>query len=150
MLVIIEKPNFKKVVDVFNYLDSTLDNNFSRVFPIILTDRDPSFSDYEGIETDALTGEIRTNVFYCDSFKSNQKASVENMNKQLRKYFLPKGKRIDHYTQKEITEINMFMNNQKLHSLSGFSGNDASIKIYGKNTLDNLYEALMYYFEIIK
>ena len=149
MLVLIEKPNSKKIVDFFNYIDFCLDNSFTTVFPIILTDRDPSFSDFEGIESDALTGEIRTNVFYCDSFKSNQKASVENMNKQLRKYF-PKGKSIDHYTQKEITEINMFINNQKLHSLSGFSANDAFIKIFGKNALDKLYEALMYYFEIIK
>ena len=78
-----------------------------------------------------------------------QKANVENMNKQLRKYF-PKGKRIDHYTQKQITDINMFINNQKLHSLSGYSANDAFIKIFGKSTLGKLYDILMNYFEIIK
>ncbi|MBQ0035484.1 MAG: hypothetical protein KBT35_01050 [Firmicutes bacterium] len=148
MLILIDKPNSKKIVSLFNYLDFFLDTNFTTVFPIILTDRDPSFADYEGIESDALTGEIRTNVFYCDAFKSNQKANVENMNKQLRKYF-PKGKSIDHYTQKEITEINMFINNQKLHSLSGFSANDAFIKIYGKDTLQRLYDGLINYFEII-
>lgn len=147
MLVLIEKPNSNKIVDVFNYLAKLLDRSFYSIFPIILTDRDPSFSDFEGIETDEITGEIRTNVFYCDAFKSNQKANVENMNKQLRKYF-PKGKSIDHYTQKEITDINMFINNQKLHSLSGFSANDAFIKIFGKYTLDNLYTYLMNYFEI--
>ena len=149
MLFIIEKPNSNKIVDVFNYLATLLESKFNEIFPIILTDRDPAFSDYEGIETDNITGEIRTNVFYCDAFKSNQKANVENMNKQLRKYF-PKGKSIDHYTQKQITEINMFINNQKLHSLSGFSANDAFIKIFGKDTLEKLYDILMNYFEIIK
>lgn len=149
MLFIIEKPNSNKIVDVFNYLATLLESKFNEIFPIVLTDRDPAFSDYEGIETDNITGEIRTNVFYCDAFKSNQKANVENMNKQLRKYF-PKGKSIDHYTQKQITEINMFINNQKLHSLSGFSANDAFIKIFGKDTLEKLYDILMNYFEIIK
>ena len=149
MLFIIEKPNSNKIVDVFNYLATLLESKFNEIFPIILTDRDPAFSDYEGIETDNIVGGIRTNVFYCDAFKSNQKANVENMNKQLRKYF-PKGKSIDHYTQKQITEINMFINNQKLHSLSGFSANDAFIKIFGKDTLEKLYDILMNYFEIIK
>lgn len=149
MLFIIEKPNSKKIVDVFNYLATELESKFNDVFPIILTDRDPAFSDFEGIETDNITGEIRTNVFYCDAFKSNQKANVENMNKQLRKYF-PKGKSIDHYTQKHITEINMFINDQKLHSLSGYSSNDAFIKIFGESTLEKLYDILMNYFEVIK
>ena len=149
MLFIIEKPNSKKIVDVFNYLATELEYKFSEIFPIILTDRDPAFSDFEGIETNNITGEIRTNVFYCDAFKSNQKANVENMNKQLRKYF-PKGKSIDHYTQKQITEINMFINNQKLHSLSGYSASDAFIKIFGESTLEKLYDILMNYFEVIK
>ena len=149
MLFIIENPNSKKIVDVFNYLATELEYKFSEIFPIILTDRDPAFSDFEGIETDNITGEIRTNVFYCDAFKSNQKANVENMNKQLRKYF-PKGKSIDHYTQKHITEINMFINDQKLHSLSGYSSNDAFIKIFGESTLEKLYDILMNYFEVIK
>ena len=149
MLFIIENPNSKKIVDVFNYLATELEYKFSEIFPIILTDRDPAFSDFEGIETNNITGEIRTNVFYCDAFKSNQKANVENMNKQLRKYF-PKGKSIDHYTQKQITEINMFINNQKLHSLSGYSASDAFIKIFGESTLEKLYDILMNYFEVIK
>lgn len=149
ILFIIKKPNSNKIVDIFNYLSTLLEYKFNEIFPIILTDRDPAFSDYEGIETHNITGEIRTNVFYCDAFKSNQKANVENMNKQLRKYF-PKGKSIDHYTQKQITEINMFINDQKLHSLSGYSANDAFIKIFGKSTLEKLYDILMNYFEIIK
>lgn len=149
ILFIIKKPNSNKIVDIFNYLSTLLEYKFNEIFPIILTDRDPAFSDYEGIETHNITGEIRTNVFYCDAFKSNQKANVENMNKQLRKYF-PKGKSIDHYTQKQITEINMFINSQKLHSLSGYSANDAFIKIFGKSTLEKLYDILMNYFEIIK
>ena len=144
MLVLVEKPNSSKIVNLFEHFHSYLYDNFNKVFPIILTDRDPSFSDFEGIEFSSITGELRTNVFYCDAFKSNQKANVENMNKQLRKYF-PKGKSIDHYSQNEIVEINMFINNQKLHSLSGFSANEAFKKIYGLVLLERIYKALKEY-----
>lgn len=57
MLILIEKPNSNKIVDVFNYLAKLLERSFYSIFPIILTDRDPSFSDFEGIETDEITGE---------------------------------------------------------------------------------------------
>lgn len=144
MLFIIDKPNSSKIVELFEYLYMYLYDDFIKVFPIILTDRDPSFSNYEGIEFVRNTGELRTNVFYCDAFKSNQKANVENMNKQLRKYF-PKGKSINHYSQKEIVDINMFINNQKLHSLSGYSANEAFKKIFGLTILDRIYKALKEY-----
>ena len=63
------------------------------------------------------------------------------MNKQLRKYF-PKGNSIDHLNQKDIIGINMFINNQKIHSLGGFSANDAFIKIFGIDALNLLYHVI--------
>ena len=127
ILFIVEKKNASKIADLFNRFEEHLGIvDFKVLFPCILTDRDPSFSDFLNIEFSHITGEERTHIFYCDAFKSNQKANVENMNKQLRKYF-PNGKSIDHYTQKQITEINMFINDQKLHSLSRYSANDAFI-----------------------
>lgn len=144
MLFLIEKPNSKKIVELFEYLNSCLGKDFNKVFPIILTDRDPCFNDFEGIEFDSITGQLRTNVFYCDAFKSNQKANVENMNKQLRKYF-PKGISIDNRIQKEVANICAFINNQALHSLSGNTANDAFIKIYGIDTLNKLYFAMENY-----
>lgn len=142
MLFIVDKPNSSKIVDLFTYLEDNLTVKlFKKIFPIILTDRDPCFSDFEGIEFSVNTGEAKTNVFYCDAFKSNQKANVENMNKQLRKYF-PKGNSIDHLDQKDINGINAFINNQKIHSLAGFSANDAFIKIFGIDTINLLYQII--------
>ena len=137
MLFIIEKPNSEKIVDVFNYLATLLESKFNEIFPIILTDRDPAFSDYEGIETNNITGEVRTNVFYCDAFKSNQKANVENMNKQLRKYF-PKGKSIDLYTGEDLNNAMNFINNLRVPSLSGYTPNEAFEKVYSKELLDKV------------
>ena len=91
-LVIIEKPNAQKVVAVFDAIQDAIGlDKFKLLFPAILTDRDPCFSDIDGIETDRNHMEPRTLLFFCDAYKSNQKASVENMNKQLRKYFPKKG-----------------------------------------------------------
>ena len=89
------------------------------------------------IEFSCVTGEERTHVFYCDAFKSNQKANVENMNKQLRKYF-PKGKSIDSYTGEDINNAMNFINNLRVPSLSGYTPNEAFEKVYGKELLDKV------------
>ena len=82
------KKNSDKVVKVFNDFESLLGlDKFNEIFPFILTDRDPCFSKINDIEFSQNLGVQRTYLFFCDAFKSNQKASVENMNKQLRKFF---------------------------------------------------------------
>ena len=87
-LYIIEKKNSFKVVETFNSIEKLIGyKKFCEIFPSILTDRDPSFSDIQGIEFSKELGTQRTYLFFCDAFKSNQKASVENMNKQSRKFF---------------------------------------------------------------
>ncbi|MGI6581794.1 MAG: hypothetical protein ACOX1M_05660 [Erysipelotrichaceae bacterium] len=110
---------------------------FQKVFPVILTDRDPCFYDYEGIEADNETGELRTRLFYCDAFKSNQKPSVENMNNQLRRYF-PKRKSIDNLTEQDMFNVMNYVNNLKISSLSGATPNEAFIRVYGEDILNNL------------
>lgn len=138
ILYIIENKNSQKVVDVFNTIQDKLGiEMFKKVFPVILTDRDPSFSDMLGIECDSSTGEQRTRLFFCDAFKSNQKASVENMNKQLRKYF-PKKTSVDHLTDEDMRNVMNFINNLRVPSLSGSTPNEAFIRVYGEDTLKNL------------
>lgn len=140
ILFIVENKNSKKVVDVFDHLETNLSVSvFRNVFPCILTDRDPCFSDYDGIERSCIDDSKRTNVFYCDAFKSNQKANVENMNKQLRKFF-PKKQSIDHLTIEQIKEINYIINDQKIGSLSGYSANEAFKRVYGETALENIYK----------
>ena len=134
----IENKNSQKVVDVFNVIQDKMGiEAFKKVFPAILTDRDPSFSDMLGIECDPSTGEIRTRLFFCDAFKSNQKASVENMNKQLRKY-VPKKTSVDHFTDVDMKNVMNFINNLRVPSLSGFTPNEAFIRVYGEDILNTL------------
>ena len=139
ILRIIESKNSEKVVNVFDELEKCLGfDKFNEIFPSILTDRDPCFSDIKGIEFSKATGIQRTYLFFCDAFKSNQKASVENMNKQIRKYF-PKGKSIDHLTQDDIDAINKILIESPLFSLDGHSPKEAFITLFGQEAFDKLF-----------
>ena len=143
MLFIIESPNQTKVHSVLNKLEQALGNaDFTRVFPLILTDRDPCFSDFDSIETSFELSTERTRIFYCDSFNSSQKANVEQINKQLRKFF-PKGKTIDHHTSETVREIGSIINKSRIQSLAGFTPNEAFEKIYGETILSQLTSILV-------
>lgn len=63
-------------------------NAFIELVPVILTDRDPNFTDIKGICFSKITGEERCKLFFCDGYVSNQKPNVENINKQLSYSFL--------------------------------------------------------------
>lgn len=135
----IENKNSRKVVEIFNTLEEKLGlDKLNEIFPSILTDRDPSFSDISGIEFSHISGEQRTNIFFCDAFKSTQKANVENMNKQLRKFF-PKKESVDEISDQKIKEINLFIINQPLRSLDGLTPKEAFIKLFGEETLTKLF-----------
>ena len=138
LLDIIEKPTANKVNGFFNDIEERIGiADFKEIIPCILTDRDPCFADMEGLEVSPFTGERRTLVFYCDPYVSNQKGNVENMNRQLRKFF-PKGKSIDHLTVSDVREINSLILRTRVKSLSGATPEEAFIKVYGKNLYDKL------------
>ncbi len=134
-----KKKNSYKVVQVFNDLEKTLGlEKFQEIISSILTDRNPSLADFLGIEFSAELGIQRTKLFFCDAFKSNQKASVENMNKQLRKYF-PKGKSVDKFTNDDVKDIADRINNTPLYSLDGHTPKEAFVLIFGEETYLKLF-----------
>lgn len=138
ILFLLESPNAQKVVDIFNQLEVHLSfQNFIEVFSYILTDRDPSFSNFLEIEKSFTTAAKRTSIFFCDSFNSSQKANVEQMNKQLRKFF-PKKKTIDHLNQEDISKITDIIRNTRIASLSGATPKEAFIKVFGEEIYQRL------------
>ncbi len=142
LILLIELPNANKIDEVFNTLEINLGiHNFIKIIPYILTDRDPCFSKFEDIEFSKITGEQRTHLFYCDAFTSCQKGSVENMNKQLRKFF-PKGTSVDNLTNEQIKEINMIILNTRVASLNGATPLEIFEKVYGKDILKDLLKIL--------
>lgn len=139
LIKLINKPDSSKVVKYFDEIENKLGiENFKRIFPFILTDRDPSFNDIDGICFSSITGIERCKLFFCDPYVSNQKPNIENINKQLRKFF-PKGKSIDKYTSSNIKFINNRLHKTILLSLDGHTPKEAFITLYG----EEIYNLLM-------
>ena len=138
LLFLVENKDSQKVVEIYDEIERKIGiKKFKEVFPVILTDRDPCFSNFIGTEFTKDTGEERTKLFFCDSYRSVQKASVENMNKQLRRHF-PKGTSVDCYDQKDVTNIQNLLNESHLKSLDGYSPKEAFIKLFGEETYKKL------------
>lgn len=139
LLDIINNPDSKKVVEFFDKLEEMIGiENFKKMIPAILTDRDPCMSDIEGICFSKITGEERCKLFFCDPYVSNQKPNVENINKQLRLFF-PKKTSVDKYTKQDIKSINFALLNKPLKSLDSFTPKDAFIKVFSEDLFNKLF-----------
>ena len=139
LLDLIKNPNQDKVVEFFDDIEERIGTNaFIELIPVILTDRDPSFTDIDGICFSKITGEERCKLFFCNAYVSNQKPNVENINKQLRLYF-PKGKTIDNYSKQDIKKINQALLNRPLKSLDNFTPKDAFIRVFDEELFNKLF-----------
>ena len=139
LLEIVKNTNSEKVVEFFDKLEEKLGFNiFKELIPVILTDRDPSFADIDGICYSKITGEERCKLFFCDPYVSNQKPNVENMNKQIRLFF-PKGKTVDKYSKNDIKNINKTILNKPLRSLDGNTPKEAFIKVFDEDIFNKLF-----------
>ena len=139
LLEIIKNPNSEKIVEFFDKLEEKLGiNTFKELIPVILTDRDPSFADIDGICYSKINGEERCKLFFCDPYVSNQKPNVENMNKQIRLFF-PKGKTVDKYSKNDIKNINKTILNKPLRSLYSNTPKEAFIKVFDEDIFNKLF-----------
>jgi len=73
---------------------------FSRLIPLLLTDRGPEFEKYKLFET-GPDGKSRLCIFYCDPMQSNQKPHVENNHNYVRD-IIPNSYPLDNLTQADI------------------------------------------------
>ncbi len=139
LLNIIKNPNSDKVVKFFDKLEEAIGiDAFKDLIPVILTDRDPCFNNINGICFSKITGEERCKLFYCDPYVSNQKPNVENINKQIRKFF-PKGKSIDKHTKETVKNHNLTLLNTPIKSLDGNTPIDAFKAVYGEDLFYKLF-----------
>ena len=126
------------VIEVFNSLKQFLGiDEFKRLFEVILTDNGTEFSNPESIEMDINTGEIISNVFYCDPNCSWQKGSIEKNHEYIR-YILPKGTSFSWLTQEDCNLIASHINSVPRKSLNNISPYEASINFIGKQNIEKL------------
>ena len=75
-----------------NYFQELLeDEMYKKLFGLLLTDRGSEFAKQsELFEVNTETGEIRSNIFYCDAQMPSQKPHVENNHEFIRDIILKK------------------------------------------------------------
>ena len=113
------------------------EDEFSRLFEVILTDNGSEFSDPVSIEHSLKTGDRLSKVFYCDPNSSWQKGSIEKNHEYIR-YILPKGTSFAGLSQSDCNLIASHINSVPRLSLNNQSPYEASIGFIGKDNMDKL------------
>ena len=127
------------VNEVFFSLKKLLgDDEFSRLFEVILTDNGTEFSDPETIEMSFKDpGRILSFVFFCDPNSAWQKGSLEKNHEYIR-YVLPKGTSFAGLAQDDCTLLANHINSVPRVSLNNHSPYEAACLFIGEKNMDKL------------
>ena len=130
----------ENVVAVFDRLYAELGHElFTRLFPVILTDRGTEFSYPSRIE-ECENGTKRTRVFFCDPMNSNQKSQIER-NHEIVREILPKGVSFDSLTQDQAYLALSHVNAYVRYAQGNKTPYDVFEFLYGKGTAAKLHIA---------
>lgn len=120
-----------------DFLQDKLENDYSKLFSLLLTDRGSEFEKYDLFEINTSTGEIRGNIFYCDPQTPSQKPNVENNHNYVRD-IIPNKKSLKNLTQEDIDLMFSHINSTPRAALNGKTPYEAFEFLYGKEMLDKL------------
>ena len=109
-------------------------DGFHRFFDVTLTDRGTEFCDPYSFEVDESTGERLANMFFCNSYSSYQKGSIEE-NHELIRYILPKGILFDDLTQDKADLMASHINSYVRKSIGGCPY-DMALAFFGQEFLE--------------
>ena len=132
LVFVLEEHTQACVEEVFDGLESLLEGGFPSTFPLMLTDRGHEFQNPERIERGG-----RTRVYYCDAGRADQKGSIENCHRLLRR-IVPKGTSIDHLTRRDAAIIASHVNSMPRPSLGGASPFDLARHVLPEELLEGL------------
>lgn len=118
---IMEQQTSECVVETLNKIEISLGKElFANIFQLIITDNGKEFTDIVGMETSCIDGSKRTKLFFCETNRSDQKATCENHHKMIR-YIIPKGTPMSPYNQLQISLMMNHINSYKRKALFGKS-----------------------------
>ena len=120
-----------------NYLQDVLGEDYYKLFSLLLTDRGVEFEKYKLFEINAETGELRSNIFYCDPQTPSQKPHVENNHNYVRD-ILPNGKSLKFLTQDDLNLIFSHINSTPRNVLGGKTPYEVFEFLYGEDILKKL------------
>lgn len=109
---------------------------FSKLFPILLTDRGTEFEKHQLFELDA-SGNSRLCIFYCDPMQSSQKPHVENNHNYVRD-IIPNSYPLDGLTQDSIDLMFSHINSAPRRSLADRTPYEIFSFFYGEEAAARL------------
>lgn len=127
----------ESMASTLDNLQLTLENDYSKLFSLLLTDRGTEFEKYDLFEVNTETGEIRSNIFYCDPQTPSQKPNVENNHNYVRN-IIPNGKSLKNLTQEDLNLMFSHINSAPRASLNGKTPYEAFKFLYGNEILKKL------------
>ena len=131
------KKTSESMASTLDDLQLTLENDYSKLFSLLLTDRGTEFEKYDLFEVNTETGEIRSNIFYCDPQTPSQKPHVENNHNYVRD-IIPNGKSLKNLTQEDLNLMFSHINSAPRASLNGKTPYEAFEFLYGNEILKKL------------
>ena len=144
LMFLLESQTTDEVTKVFEYLQQTLfEDDYKKLFQVILTDNGTEFYDVLNIECNHKTGEQISKVFYCDPGASWQKGGIEK-NYEFIGYVLPKKTTFKNLTQNDCLIIANHINSLCRDSLNYNCPFKAMLFLCDEKKLNTLN---MYYIE---
>ena len=98
--------------------------NFKTKFKSITTDNGSEFLRYQELQ-ESIYGGKRFDIYYCHSFCSWEKGTVENHNRMIRRFF-PKGTDFSQVTEEDVKKVEEWMNSYPRRILGWLSPKEVS------------------------
>lgn len=113
------------VIRCLNVLERKYGKMFKQVFKTITVDNGSEFAAFEAMEK-SIFGHgksKRTSVYYCHPYCSCERGSNERNNREIRRK-IPKGSNIAQFSDKEISDIEHWLNNYPRRRLGYYSADE--------------------------
>lgn len=127
----------ESMASTLDKLQEILKEDYDKLFSLLLTDRGTEFEKHQLFEINVETGEIRSNIFYCDPQTPSQKPNVENNHNYVRN-IIPNKKNIKHLKQEDIDLMFSHINSAPRKSLNGKTPYETFEFLYGSEILKKL------------
>ena len=127
----------ESMASTLDNLQEILEDDYYKLFALLLTDRGPEFEKYDLFKVNTKTGEIRSNIFYCDPQTPSQKPHVENNHNYVRD-IIPNGKSLKNLTQEDLNLMFSHINSTPRKVLNGKTPYEAFEFLYSNEILKKL------------
>lgn len=132
-----KKTNLEMSNSLNTLQDMLADNEYKKLFSLLLTDRGSEFARYDWFEVNQETAEIRGNIFYCDPQRPDQKPHVENNHNFVRDC-IPNGASLKELKQKDINLMFSHINSTPRKSLNNKTPYEMFSFLYGEEIIKKL------------